>query len=128
VYNLNYGRNGLDQRHNFQFTTVAELPFGRGKRWAQEGVLSKILGGWQFNALLSRYTGNAFNVTANGNSLNAPGSAQRADCIGTPIFLGDRQQWYDRSTFECVSTPTTSCKNWVYPKKRTPLAHRGYTF
>ncbi|MEX2300211.1 MAG: TonB-dependent receptor, partial [Bryobacterales bacterium] len=99
LYDLNYGPNGLDQRHNFQFTTVAELPFGRGKRWAQEGVVSKILGGWQFNALLSRYTGNAFNVGANGNSLNAPGSAQRADCIGTPVFLGDRQQWYDRSSF-----------------------------
>jgi hypothetical protein len=99
LYGLNYGRNSLDQTHNFQLTSVVELPFGRGRRWAQEGVLSKILGGWQFNGLLSRYTGNAFNVTANGDSLNAPGTTQRPDCVGAPVFLGDRQQWYDRSTF-----------------------------
>jgi hypothetical protein len=99
LYFLNYGPSGLDQRQNFQLTSVAELPFGNGKRWAQDGIASKILGGWQFNALLSRYTGNAFGLSANGNELDAQGSSQRPDCIGTPIFLGDRQQWYDKSTF-----------------------------
>ena len=36
---------------------------------------------------------------ANSDDLDAPGSGQRADCLSKPIYLGDRDQWYDVSTF-----------------------------
>jgi hypothetical protein len=101
-YDRNYGRLGQDRRHNFQMNFIAELPFGRGKRWAQEGALNHLLGGWQFNGLMSRYTGRPFTVTDSDSTLNAPGSSQFGDCIGEPNVLGETgagSHYYDISAF-----------------------------
>jgi hypothetical protein len=105
LYDLNYGRTGQDRRHNFQFNWVAEAPFGQGKRWAQDGVGAALLGGWQFNGLLSRMSGRPFTVTASTSTLNAPGSSQFADCLWTPVRLGETgngSTFYDPSAFGLV--------------------------
>jgi hypothetical protein len=84
---------------------MAELPFGRGKRWMQDGVGSKILGGWQFNSLISRYGGLPFTITDSSASLNAPGSSQIGDCVSAPVKLGQTGQgstFYDPSSFARV--------------------------
>jgi hypothetical protein len=104
-YDRNYGRLDQDRRHNFQMNYIAELPFGRGKRWAQEGVLSHLLGGWQFNGLMSRYTGRPFTITDSDTTLNAPGSGQYADCIAEPVRLGETglaSHYYDPAAFARV--------------------------
>jgi hypothetical protein len=72
---------GFDRTHNLQVTGVAELPFGRGKRWARSGLGSALAGGWQLNALFSSYSGRPFSVVAAGTSLNAPGNSQVADLV-----------------------------------------------
>lgn len=36
--------------HRLTGTAIVELPFGRGKRFFQQGVLNHVLGGWQFAA------------------------------------------------------------------------------
>lgn len=60
--------------------SIAELPFGPGRRWLSGGgALSAIACGWRVNNILSFYSGTPFNVTAAGTSLNAPESNQRAD-------------------------------------------------
>jgi hypothetical protein len=108
-YDLNYGSLNLDLRHNFQMNYIIELPFGRGKRWAQEGALHHILGGWQINGLLSRYSGRAFTITDADTTLNAPGSSQQGDCIGTPVKLGQTgagSRYYDIAAFARV--PSTA--------------------
>src|SRR5467141_1436343 len=80
-YQLNYGDLNRDIRHNFQATGIVELPFGKGKPWAQSGPLAQIVGGWQINALLSAYTGSPFTVIADSTTLNSSASTQRADCV-----------------------------------------------
>jgi hypothetical protein len=105
MHNLNYGRTSQDRRHNFNMNFIAELPFGRGKRWAQEGALSHLLGGWQFNGLMTRMTGRPFTITDSNNTLNAPGSSQFGDCIGEPVRLGETgvgSHYYDVSSFARV--------------------------
>jgi hypothetical protein len=105
LHDLNYGRLNQDRRHNFNMSFIAELPFGRGKRWAQEGVLNYLLGGWQFNGLLTRMTGRPFTVTDSDGTLNAPGSSQFGDCIGTPVKLGETgvgSHYYDPAAFARV--------------------------
>ena len=101
-YDRMYGRTGQDIRHNFQFSSIAESPFGRGKKYFSDGgVAAAILGGWQFNHLLSWYSGQPFNVTS-ANDISAAGSEQVADCIGTPEklgFHGDEGPFYDISAF-----------------------------
>lgn len=86
--NLNSALAPFDRTHNFQTTWVYELPFGRGKQFVTSGPASWILGGWQVNGLFSAYSGAPFNVTADGASLNMPGSTQRADQIGPVRRLG----------------------------------------
>jgi hypothetical protein len=44
---------------------VWELPFGPGKRWLDEGLMSTVIGGWQFSGITTLTTGRPFNVTLN---------------------------------------------------------------
>jgi len=99
-YELNYGDLSRDIRHNFQATGIVELPFGRGKRWAQSGPAAEVLGGWQISGLLSAYTGSPFTAVADNSTLNSSASTQFADCFAaTPRRTGDIFQWYQRSDF-----------------------------
>jgi hypothetical protein len=50
-------------------------------------VLSAVLGGWQFNNILSLRSGRPFTVTASGTSLNSPGTTQVADQIKDKVEI-----------------------------------------
>src|SRR5260370_38450470 len=41
-----YGPSANDIRQRFTFSSVYELPFGKGKRWMTTGMASRFLGGW----------------------------------------------------------------------------------
>jgi len=64
-----------------QFAYVYELPFGAGKKWAQDGAAKAILGGWQINGIFSAYQGGHYSLSASGTSLNMPGNPQTPDQI-----------------------------------------------
>ena len=99
----NYGPLGNDIAHNLEMTGIAELPFGKGKRWAQGRAASTLLGGWQLSGVFSAYTGRPFTVTASNTTLNAQFSTQFADCVSTPVQTGNIFQWYDKSSFAAPS-------------------------
>ena len=109
AYDLNRAPMSFDRTHNFQANFVAELPFGRGKRWGSEGFISKVFGGWQVNGLLSAYSGTPFTVASSGNSLNLPGSSQRADLVKPEVKklgnVGRGQAYYDWTAFSPVTEP-----------------------
>lgn len=99
-FHLNRSLCGQHQPHNFSANGIYELPFGKGKPWANTGFANAILGGWQVNGMFSAYAGSPFTVTASGTSLNAPENGQRADYIGpgSPRKLGGTgrgQAFYD---------------------------------
>jgi hypothetical protein len=93
----NYGPTPLDRRHNAAISAVMELPFGRGKRWAQSGLAGALLGGWQINALSRLSTGTPVTPSAPATALNAPGSGNFADCNGPIEKIGERTRWWDRT-------------------------------
>jgi hypothetical protein len=95
----NRGPLATDITHALSAVAIAELPFGQGKRWAQNGVPSKLAGGWQISGLLVAHSGPPFTAGATGATLNAPYSSQFADCISSPQQLGSILQWYSRSAF-----------------------------
>jgi hypothetical protein len=107
-YDLNYGRTSQDIRHNLQVVGLAELPFGKGKRWANSGTPSALFGGWQMNGVFSAYTGRPFTVGGSGTSLNTPSASQFADCLAAPVKVGSVDEWYDVSNF--ASVPTTEVR------------------
>ncbi|MGP8246632.1 MAG: carboxypeptidase regulatory-like domain-containing protein [Bryobacteraceae bacterium] len=103
-YHLNYGPLATDVTQMFAVSGIAELPFGKGKRWAQDGLAAKIAGGWQMTEVVSARTGLPFTPTASTSSLNATFSSQFADCVGTPSELGNVYGWYAASAFAVPSS------------------------
>lgn len=102
--NLNYALEPGDITHNFVLSSIADLPFGRGHRFLKTGVASAILGGWQINGLFTAHSGMPFSVTADGSSLNAPGSAQRADLVKQSVAIpGTVNEYFDASAFAPVT-------------------------
>jgi outer membrane receptor protein involved in Fe transport len=101
---LNRAVMPYDRTHNFTTSFVAELPFGRGKTFLHNGGIgSAIAGGWQVNGLLVLYSGAPFTVTSS-DTLNLPGSNQRADQIKSEVrTLGDPQSWFDPLAYAPVT-------------------------
>jgi hypothetical protein len=106
-FQLNRRLQGYDRTHNVQITNIWELPFGRGRRWAQGGVGNAIAGGWQINNVVNMMSGTPFSITAAGTSLNLPGSTQRADQILPEVAIfgnaGRGQSYFDPLAFAPVT-------------------------
>lgn len=102
---LNYALEPGDLTHIFHVTGIAELPFGQGKHFAQKGLAAALLGGWQTSAVLAIFSGSPFSVTADGTSLNAPGSTQRADQVLPNVgYTGNPNEWFNPLAFAPVTT------------------------
>jgi hypothetical protein len=105
--NLNWALMPDDRTHNFELSTIYELPFGKGKKYAAGGVGSAIAGGWQTNWVLARYSGTPFSVSAPGTSLNAPGNTQMADKVKSTVAIygahGLASPYFDTNAFAAVT-------------------------
>ena len=109
-FHLNEATLSHDRPHNFQTSFVAELPFGKGKPFLNNGgALSAIAGGWQVNGLLSLYSGTPFTVTSSATSLNLPGSNQMADQVASDVRIlggiGPGNSYFDPLAFRAVTEP-----------------------
>ena len=112
-YNLNRGLAPIDRPNNFEALFMAQPPFGTGKRWANTGVASRILGGWQVNGLVTAVSGSVVSLSASGTSLNASGNTQRPDLIKSHVSIlghvGPGTSWFDTSAFAGVNnSPLTA--------------------
>ena len=70
LLDYNYGNADSDIRHFFTLSTLYELPFGRGKQFASNvpRVVDYIIGGWQWNNILTLGTGTPFTVNCGNNT------------------------------------------------------------
>ena len=73
---IDYGLSAFDQPHSIKLNYSYELPFGPGKPFVQDGVMSKIAGGWRISGVHSYASGFALSV--------GPG-------YGLPLFGGDNR-------------------------------------
>ncbi len=66
---MDYAEPGYDTRHRFTFTGNYDLPFGRGRKWANSNTFADIIiGGWSMNATWVAQSGNPFTVYPSGIS------------------------------------------------------------
>jgi hypothetical protein len=65
---LSKGPCAFDVPKVFAWSTVYQLPFGRGKHWLNHGLLSRVLGNWETNYAFLARSGQAFNPTWGGAS------------------------------------------------------------
>ena len=95
--NLEYGRPDWDRVHNFSTSVVAQLPFGRGHKYASDvsPLADAFVGGWQFNTNVIIQSGLPFNVTYRDAGADRDVGPNRPDLIGNPDGPQTRDQWFN---------------------------------
>jgi len=81
---LSKGVCAFDIPKLFTWTTVYQLPFGRGQHWLRKGALSRVLGNWETNYAFLARTGQAFNPSWGGAS-NICASPTATGCVPATI-------------------------------------------
>jgi outer membrane receptor protein involved in Fe transport len=116
-----YGPNDFIRTHNFVFSQVAEIPFGRGRRYFKDASkgLNYLLGGWQFNSNTIIQSGLPFNVRYDNAGILDVGD-NRPNVNGDPRVIGDRDHWFDATTFSRPAVGTLG------NLKRNALRGPGY--
>jgi hypothetical protein len=59
--------------HRLVLSPIADVPFGRGRRWLRSGILSHVIGGWQVAMVGTFQSGAPFGVTVLNGPLNILG-------------------------------------------------------
>jgi len=97
---LDRGNSDTDVRHRFTFANVLDLPLGRNRRYGKDMPkgLDTVIGGFQFNNIVTWQSGPVFNVTCDGG---------RVDLIGDPTPTSAQQAQgleLNRAAFRCATT------------------------
>ena len=76
---LEYGNADFDVRHRFVFSSIYELPFGKGKLFGKDasGALNQVIGNWQLATIVTASTGNWYTPT------DTTANVSTSDCGGT---------------------------------------------
>jgi Carboxypeptidase regulatory-like domain len=71
---FNKGNSDGDIRHFFVFSSMYELPFGKGRQFGSSDstLLDYIIGGWQWNNIVTLSTGTPMDLSVNGTPGNRP--------------------------------------------------------
>ena len=94
---LERGLDSTDSASRFVFSSVYELPFGKGKRWSPSGAWAeRLAGGWQLNGVAQLQSGLPLIIRGANNSLaDRPNSTGRSAKLDNPT----RDQWFDAAQF-----------------------------
>ncbi len=73
---LEYARANHDRTHTFNFNSIYELPFGRGRTFFnQGGLVDKLIGGWQLTSIVTWSSGVPISIRDPRGTLNRAGRA-----------------------------------------------------
>ncbi len=104
---LNKGLSGSDIRHRLAASSVYDLPFGQGRRWAiPNKVLDLIAGGWGLGAIFEVRTGAPYGALEQTNRLNTFSDGQRPNVLRDPALDSSRpraelvRQYFDTTAFQ----------------------------
>lgn len=107
---LDYGPSDLDIPLVFTLSATYELPFGRGKSYANSGAAAAVLGGWQLNTIFATRSGTVINPTnaANSDTANAGGGTQRVNFVSNPNSGAPhtRAEWFNPAAFALPANGT----------------------
>jgi hypothetical protein len=85
-YSAEMSNSILDIRQRFVGNFTVDLPFGKGRQFLNSGgVTDHVLGGWQFNGIVTLQTGSPFSVTAPDTSFTGSNHSSYANCTGDPF-------------------------------------------
>ncbi len=93
-----YGPSGFDIGSRLVGSWVYLLPFGQGHRFASNGALSRIVGGWEFDGIGTIETGLPFSLSLNSGVTNGAASWPNRSCAGTLPNPGP-SLWFNPACF-----------------------------
>jgi len=111
---LDYGPSTLERRHRFVWAGVYELPWGPGRKFLNQGMLSNILGGWDLASFINLQSGQPVSLFSTINTCNcftdaigsagAAGGTQGVDRIAdhnksTSNFDPRKDTWFNTAAF-----------------------------
>ena len=100
-----WGPSDYDVRHRLAVNFVAESPFGKDKRWMQEGVGGAVLGGWTLSGIYALRSGRPFTATQSTNNVGV-------NMTGLPNLVGDPEgpktvdRWFNVQAYQAVPSGT----------------------
>jgi hypothetical protein len=100
-------KTNLDRTHHLVLSGSYELPFGKGKVMARQGIQSAVLGGWSVSGIFNHYSGVPFTVISSSSSCNCPGNTQLADQVKKDVAIVGRgvggQPYFDPLAYAPVT-------------------------
>jgi outer membrane receptor protein involved in Fe transport len=99
------GPSDFDIRHRLVANFIAELPFGEGKPYLQDGIAGKILGGWLVTGIYSARSGRPMTIVQGNNNVGA-GMTGLPNLAGDPTGAETVEQWYNPAAFTQVPSGT----------------------
>jgi len=107
-YNLRSNRSVSDVDVPVVFTVSAlyQLPFGANKTFANNGVSSKVFGGWQVNGIVAARGGQPFTPAINFDNANSNGASQRPNVTGSTVGPKSLNEYFNTAAFS-VPAPYT---------------------
>jgi hypothetical protein len=110
LYNLkgDYGPSGYDLTQYMTIGALYQLPFGKDQPFLNQGIASKILGGFQFNTITSAHSGLPLTVTVPGDQAQICGPLgclfgigyERANQNGSPSASGKSPaHWFNTAAY-----------------------------
>jgi hypothetical protein len=127
-----YGYGILDVPHRVIIAPIVELPFGRGKKWANNGMANLIAGGWTVSTSINIQSGFPINVNQSDNT-GTFSNAQRPNLVAgadlaTPGGYYDRlasadhpsNTWLNASAFTLAGNNTIGNAPRTITGVRTP--------
>jgi hypothetical protein len=118
----------FDQTHNFKFSYVYELPFGKGKRWMNQGAVGSLLGDWRIAGIQFYSSGFPIGLSNSINYLifNGRSAAQISTYDNwiannqNPDWKGNDRFFQPAEFFGAQSTGVLGNATRFNPKARTP--------
>jgi hypothetical protein len=103
---LNRGVAAFSLKHQFNTNFTYELPIGRGHSLGRDagGLVGKLIGGWQWNGIITAQSGFPFtpqvgaNVSGTGDTFN-PDVPNWNPGFAGPVILGTPDLWFDPHAF-----------------------------
>ena len=110
---IEYTNSDWDVRHRFTFSGDYALPFGKGRKYLnQGGLLNEVVGGWSSDLVFYALTGNPFTVGPNNTGANGA-NTRRAILISDPYASGGAADPSNPST--TCATSTRNIQHWFNP-------------
>jgi hypothetical protein len=95
------GRSIFDQRQRFVTSAVYALPFGKGRAHMNQGIASKLFGGWDLNSIFTLASGFPLTVVPGSDRSQTSTGYDRTNATGASPVLDNPSpnQWFNIAAF-----------------------------